>query len=193
MNSHKLEELKEEIKKCQKCALASLRHNVVVGEGNEKAKIMFIGEAPGFNEDQKGIPFCGEAGKVLDRLLEAAGLVRRDIYITNTLKCRPPHNRDPKKEEIEACRSFLQRQLEIIRPEIICTLGNYATSFILTKFSLASQIKGISRIHGKIFEYSDIFSKIKIMPLYHPAVATYNRSMEPVLTKDMEIISKLLK
>ncbi|MCD6134759.1 MAG: uracil-DNA glycosylase [Candidatus Omnitrophica bacterium] len=192
MGSHKLEELKEEVKKCRKCALASIRHNVVVGEGNEKAKVMFIGEAPGFNEDQKGVPFCGEAGKVLDRLLAVAGLKRGDIYITNILKCRPPHNRDPKKEEIEACRPFLERQLEIIKPEIICTLGNYATSFILTRFSLASQIKGISQIHGKIFEYSDIFSKIKIIPLYHPAVATYNRNMEPVLRKDIEIISKII-
>ena len=185
-----LEEIRKEVLKCRKCGLYRTRTNPVVGEGNPKAKIMFVGEAPGFNEDRMGRPFCGAAGRVLDELLESIGIKRKDVYISNLLKCRPPRNRDPQKEEISACSPYLERQIEIIKPKIICPLGRYSMRFLMEKYGLKDKIEPISRIHGRVFEISSLFQEIKIIPLYHPAVATYNINMKEVLKRDFRVLEK---
>jgi len=185
-----LEEIRKEVLNCRKCGLYRTRTNPVVGEGNPKAKIMFVGEAPGFNEDRMGRPFCGAAGRVLDELLESIGIKREDVYISNLLKCRPPENRDPQKEEISACSPYLERQIEIIKPKIICPLGRYSMRFLMEKYGLKDKIEPISRIHGRVFEINNLFQEIKIIPLYHPAVATYNINMKEVLKRDFRILEK---
>ncbi len=128
-----LQELHDSIKDCQRCRLASGRTQVVFGTGNPHAKIMFVGEAPGFYEDKQGIPFVGAAGKLLDELLEGAGLSRNDVYIANVIKCRPPDNRDPMADEVETCKPFLLQQIELIKPKVVCTLGNFAMQTLLGK------------------------------------------------------------
>jgi len=183
-----LEKIKEEVLNCRRCSLYKTRKNPVVGEGNIKAKIIFIGEAPGRNEDRQGVPFCGKAGKILDELLDAAGLKREEIYITNILKCRPPNNRDPEEEEIASCTPFLDRQLRLISPKIICCLGNFSTRYIMGNFDFKN-ISGISRLHGKVF----YFKEIRVIPLYHPAVATYNPQMGKILEEDFKKIKKVLE
>jgi len=184
--TEQLRKIKEEVLHCKKCPLYKTRKLPVIGQGNHQAKIMFIGEAPGASEDATGIPFCGAAGKILDELLNSIGMKRKEIYIANILKCRPPQNRNPQKEEIESCTPYLERQIKIIQPKIICTLGNYATAFILEKFGLKEKTQGISKIHGKKFTAENFL----IIPLYHPAVATYNPLMKEVLLKDFEILKK---
>jgi len=179
-----LDKIKGEVAGCKKCGLYKTRKLPVAGEGCKDSDIIFVGEAPGANEDRTGVPFCGAAGEVLDELLDKANIKREDIYITNILKCRPPGNRNPAKEEIKVCTPYLDRQIEIIRPKVICCLGNFAASYIMEKFGLKDKIKGISKIHGSIFDYQSIFVSMKIMPLYHPAAATYNVNMKPVLEKD---------
>jgi len=185
-----LREIKEEVLNCRKCPLYKTRTNPVIGEGSVETKIIFVGEAPGFNEDQKGQPFCGAAGKVLDELLNSVGIKREEIYITNILKCRPPQNRDPKTEEIESCTPYLEKQIEIIKPKVICTLGNYSTAFLMEKHGLKAQIQGISKIHGRVFSSNTLFGSIEIIPLYHPAVVTYNSNMKEVLKRDFKILEK---
>jgi len=186
----KLEKIKQEVLICKKCLLYKTRTCPVVGEGNPQSRIMFCGEAPGYNEDKTGHPFCGAAGKILDELLDFIGIKREEIYITNILKDRPPGNRNPKKEEIEACTPYLEKQIEIIKPEVMCTLGNYSTAFIMERYGLKNQIQGIGKIHGKIFEVKNLFQKMKIIPLYHPAVVTYNANMKETLKKDFKILEK---
>lgn len=160
----------------------------VIGEGSHYAKIMFIGEAPGRNEAKTGRPFCGAAGKVLDELLVSAGIARKDVYITNIVKDRPPFNRDPLPEEIEAYAPFLDRQIEIIRPEIIASLGRFAMSYIMQKFNLENQLDSISRMHGKAFDARASYGKIKVIPLYHPAVAVYNSNAKTGLIEDIQFL-----
>jgi len=184
------EKLKQEILNCKKCDLHKTRTNPVVGEGSPDTNIMFIGEAPGFNEDKQGIPFVGQAGKIFDELLNSIGLKREEIYITNILKCHPPQNRNPTQEEIKTCSIYLNNQIEIIKPKIICCLGNFATDYILKKFALKEKIQGISKIHAQIFNASTLTGIIKIIPLYHPAVATYNSNMLETLKKDFEILKE---
>ncbi len=186
----KLEEIKNEVLNCQRCPLYKTRTNPVMGQGNHQAKIMFIAEAPGFNEDLTGHPFCGASGEVLDELLNSVDIKRQQIYITNILKCRPPENRGPKPEEIKACSSYLERQIEIIKPKVICTLGNYSTVFVFERFGLKDQIQGISKIHGRLFESKTLFQNITIIPFYHPAVASYNPNMKQTLAKDFKILEK---
>lgn len=185
-----LENLKNEVLNCKKCSLYKTRKNPVFGEGNLNSKIMFVGEAPGYWEDIKGIPFCGAAGEILDELLKTIGLERKNVFIANLLKCRPPENRDPKPEEILICTPFLEKQIKIIKPKIICPLGRYSMKFIFEKYNLKEQIQPISEIHGKIFEIKDLFQDITIIPLYHPAVATYNPYMKKTLEKDFKILEK---
>lgn len=165
----------------------------VIGEGSHYAKIMFIGEAPGKNEAATGKPFCGASGKILDELLASAGIERKDVYVTNIVKDRPPLNRDPLPEEIEIYGPFLDRQIEIIKPEVIATLGRFSMDYIMRKFGLNLTYSGlttISQIHGKVFEAETSYGKIKVVPLYHPAVAIYNRTTEDVLIKDFQILSQ---
>lgn len=186
-----LEKIKEEVIVCKKCPLFRTRNYPVVGEGNHQAKIMFIGEAPGAQEDKTGHPFCGAAGKILDELLESVGIKREDVYITNLLKDRPPENRDPKKEELEACLPYLERQIEIIKPKILCSLGRFSMSFLMERFGLKDQIQPISKIHGRVFESRSLFQNIILIPFYHPAVATYNLNMKEILKKDFKVLENL--
>ena len=167
-----------------------LRTNAVPGSGNYDAKIMFVGEAPGYWEDQKGLPFVGRAGKVLDELLAEISLKREDVYITNIVKCRPPNNRDPDEDEIKACSPYLDRQIDIIRPKIIVPLGRHSMSYLLRKFGFEPE--PISRIHGEIFEARTLFGKIIIMPMYHPAVALYKPQLREELRNDFKKLKEIL-
>lgn len=186
LREEEMERVEKEIKECKRCELCKTRNNPVIGEGSLSAKVMFVGEAPGYYEDLKGRPFVGKAGKVLDELLESVGWERGEVYITNVLKCRPPGNRNPAVVEIKACTPYLDAQLEIIKPEVIATLGNFSLSYIFDKFGLKKD--KISKMHGKVFDVSTIASVKKIMPLYHPAVATYNPGMKEVLVEDFKML-----
>jgi DNA polymerase len=184
-------EIAQLINSCQKCDLSKTRTQVVVGEGSDDADIMFIGEAPGFNEDQQGRPFVGKAGKILDELLESIGFKRNEVFIANILKCRPPNNRNPLQSEIAECTGYLDRQIECIHPKMIVALGNFAASYIFSKFGLSYD--KIGKIHGKIFQITTIFGPLQIIPIYHPAAATYNPKMKEVLQQDFYKIIEALK
>jgi len=181
-----LVKIANKIKRCRKCDLYKTKTKSVPGEGSAKAKIMLIGEAPGKNEDIKGKPFVGAAGKVLDKLLQSVKLKRKDIFISNILHCRPPQNRNPRAAEIKACTPYLNQQINIIKPKIICPLGNFAASYTLEKFGKAKEkVKvSISKIHGKVFSAK----KMEIIPLYHPAAAVYNPRMFKILLQDFKIV-----
>ncbi len=189
----KINKIIKEIKGCKKCGLHKEAQNAVAGEGSLNAEIVFVGEAPGFNEDKQGKPFVGRAGKILDELLESINFSRNDIYITNIIKHRPPKNRNPTNEEIIACGPYLDKQLGIIQPKIICCLGNFSTKYIFEKYGLKDNIQGITKIHGKIFKVSTLVGTLKIMPLFHPAVATYNPRKIDVLKKDFQILKEVSK
>jgi DNA polymerase len=162
----------------------------VIGEGNHDARIVFIGEAPGKNEALSGRPFCGRAGKILDELLASVGLPRTEIYITNIVKDRPPSNRDPLPEEISAYAPFLDRQIEIIQPKVIATLGRYSMNYIMERFGLGSDIEPISRAHGKKYKAQAGYGTIDIVPLYHPAAAIYTQSLKETLLEDIKILKE---
>ena len=153
---------------------------------------MFVGEAPGKNEAATGRPFCGASGRVLDELLTSAEIKRADVYVTNIVKDRPPFNRDPLPEEIRVYGPFLDRQIEIIKPEIIATLGRFSMDYIMRKFGLDHLLQSISKMHGKVFEAETSYGKIKIVPLYHPAVAVYNANSKGELKKDFQVLKKFV-
>lgn len=163
----------------------------VIGEGSHFAKIMFIGEAPGRNEARTGRPFCGAAGKILDELLESVGIKREEVYVTNIVKDRPPQNRDPLPSEIEIYGPFLDRQIEIIQPKIIATLGRYAMGYVMNKLGLELELEPISKMHGRTFDTTTSYSAIKVVPLYHPAVAVYNSHTLDSLKSDFQILKDL--
>jgi uracil-DNA glycosylase len=163
----------------------------VIGEGDHHAKVMFVGEAPGKNEAATGRPFVGAAGKILDELLASAGIDRKSIYITNIVKDRPPFNRDPLPEEIEIYGPFLDRQISIIKPEAIVTLGRFAMTYIMQKFGLEDQLGPIGKLHGKTFEAKVDYGQVKIIPLYHPAVAVYNSNTKGMLVEDFKILKNI--
>jgi uracil-DNA glycosylase family 4 len=171
---------------CTRCALAKGRTQVVFGSGNPDAELLFVGEAPGFHEDQQGFPFVGQAGKLLDKLLAGIGLDRSHVYICNVLKCRPPGNRDPQPEEIEACESHLFRQVELIQPRVVATLGNFATKL------LSGKPLGITRVHGQEQWTTLGGNRVLLYPLYHPAAALYTPRMLQVLEEDFARIPALL-
>lgn len=179
-----LNQIREEVLVCQKCPLSKSRTIAVPGEGSFSAEIMFIGEAPGATEDIKGIPFCGAAGKFLDEMLEVIGLRRSDIFITNTVKCRPPENRDPEDSEKEACRPYLDRQFKAINPKLIVCLGRHSTSTFLPGAG------GISKLHGKALRRPD--GRV-YLPLYHPAAALHNGSLRETLINDFKKIPLIIK
>jgi uracil-DNA glycosylase len=182
-----LKSVYEEARDCVRCPLHQTRTTVVFGAGNADADLMLIGEAPGANEDRKGLPFVGQAGKLLDKLLLEIGLERKDVFIANTLKCRPPDNRDPHPNEIEACSEYLRRQVELIEPTVICTLGNFATKL------LRADNTGISRLHGQD-EVRVIGTRaVRLYPLYHPAAALYTPSTLETLRADFDRIPALLE
>jgi DNA polymerase len=171
---------------CTRCRLAQTRTQVVFGAGNPRAELMFVGEAPGFHEDKQGLPFVGQAGKLLEKLLAQIGLLREDVYIANVLKCRPPGNRDPLPEEIEACESHLFRQIELIEPTVVATLGNFATKL------LSGRPLGITRVHGQEQRTTLGGRSVLLYPLYHPAAALYTPAMLKVLESDFARIPELL-
>jgi uracil-DNA glycosylase family 4 len=182
-----LREYAEQTATCTRCALAEGRTQVVFGSGSPHADLMFVGEAPGFHEDQQGVPFVGQAGKLLDRLLEGIGLTRADVFVANVLKCRPPGNRDPLPEEIAACEPHLFRQIELIDPKLVATLGNFATKL------LSGRPTGITRVHGHEQEVTLGTRTVLLYPLYHPAAALYTPSMLKVLEDDFARIPALLE
>jgi uracil-DNA glycosylase len=171
---------------CTKCALAQGRTQVVFGVGDPNADLMFVGEAPGFHEDKQGYPFVGQAGKLLDKLLAGIGLERSQVYIANVLKCRPPGNRDPQPDEIEACEGYLFRQVELIQPKVVATLGNFATKL------LSGKPTGITRVHGAEQPTTLGGRKVLLYPLYHPAAALYTPAMLKVLEQDFSRLPELL-
>jgi uracil-DNA glycosylase family 4 len=183
--SNKRERLKEfylKIRDCDRCDLSKTRTKFVFGSGSAEARIMFVGEAPGKNEDLQGLPFVGQAGKLLDELLGSIGYDRSEVFIANVLKCRPPGNRDPRIEEINTCKDYLIEQIKIIDPKIICTMGRFSTQLLL------DTNKGISGLRGKIFR---IGNRI-IMPINHPAAALYTPSKMEVLKEDFQKIKRLI-
>lgn len=163
----------------------------VIGEGSHEAKIMFVGEAPGRNEAATGRPFCGASGKLLDELLAGVNIPRASVYVTNIVKDRPPENRDPSPEEIAIYGPFLDRQIEIIQPEVIATLGRFSMQYIMTKFGLTDVLRSISQIHGQLFETETSYGTVKILPLYHPAAAIYNRVLLETLKEDFQKLKGL--
>ncbi len=182
-----LREYAEQTATCTRCALAQGRTQVVFGAGNPNAELMFVGEAPGFHEDQQGVPFVGQAGKLLERLLEGIGLSRSDVYIANTVKCRPPGNRDPVPDELAACEPHLFKQIELIEPTLVATLGNFATKL------LSGRPAGITRVHGQEQEVTLGSRTVSLYPIYHPAAALYTPSMLKVLEEDFARIPELLE
>lgn len=166
----------------------------VLGEGSHDADIMFVGEAPGKNEAEQGRPFCGAAGKILDQLLASIHLPRKEVYITNIVKDRPPGNRDPLPEEIALYAPFLDRQIEVIQPKVVATLGRFSMEYIMNRYGLGDQCATISTIHGKVFSTTGPGgTTIHIVPLYHPAAAIYSRSKLPELEADMKVLTQFLK
>ena len=191
-----LRQIKDEIVGLKEGELCEIRkHNKVfpvIGEGSHEASIIFIGEAPGKNEAATGRPFCGAAGNVLKEMIESIGLGRQNVYITNIVKDRPPDNRDPSPEEIKIYAPFLDRQIEIIRPKIIATLGRYSMAYIMDKFGLKNELKSISHIHGKVFDAKSSYGEIKIIPLYHPAVALYQNGLKDQMFMDISVIRQFI-
>jgi uracil-DNA glycosylase len=171
---------------CTRCALAKTRTQVVFGAGAPDADLMFVGEAPGFHEDKQGVPFVGAAGQLLGKLLAGIGMTRDEVYIANTIKCRPPGNRDPQPEEIEACESHLFRQIELIRPKVVATLGNFATKL------LSGKPTGITQVHGREQHVVLGGSSVLLYPLFHPAAALYTPRMLDILAADFSRLPELL-
>ena len=171
---------------CTRCRLAQGRTQVVFGSGNPHADLMFVGEAPGFHEDKQGVPFVGQAGKLLDGLLSGIGLTRDEVFVANVLKCRPPGNRDPQQDEIESCEPHLFRQIELIEPRVIATLGNFATKL------LSGSPVGITRVHGQERPLTIAGRSVLLYPLYHPAAALYTPAMLKVLESDFARLPELL-
>ena len=182
-----LRDYAEQTASCTTCALSQGRTQVVFGSGSPDADLMFVGEAPGFHEDQQGVPFVGQAGKLLERLLEGIGLTRADVYVGNVIKCRPPGNRDPLPDEIAACEPHLFRQVELIEPKLVATLGNFATKL------LSGRPAGITRVHGHEQEVTLGSRTVLLYPLYHPAAALYTPSMLKVLEEDFARIPEILE
>ncbi len=160
----------------------------VIGEGNHSAEIMFVGEAPGENEAKTGRPFCGRAGKVLDELLASVGIERKDVYVTNIVKDRPPGNRDPYPDEIAIYAPFLDRQIEIIKPKVVATLGRFSMQYIMARYGLEFELDSISKLHGRSFQTLNF----QLVPLYHPASAIYNQHLLPTLKEDFKVLKTLV-
>jgi len=191
-----LKRIKDEVLALERSPLYEYRtknhYFPVIGEGDHYAKLMFVGEAPGRTEAQTGRPFVGAAGRILEELLESVGMNREEVYIANILKDRPPENRDPLPEEISVYGPFLDRQIEIIQPSVIATLGRYSLGYIMRKFELELYLQPISYMHGKSFVAKAPYGDISIVCLYHPAVAVYNNKMKDTLKKDFQIVTTLI-
>ena len=180
---HNLGEVFNEVSCCTKCGLCKTRTNTVFGEGNLKAKLMFIGEGPGQREDEQGRPFVGPAGQLLDKMIGAIGMTREDVYICNVVKCRPPYNADPKPEYAEACIPYLREQVRFIRPKVIVCLGRIATQHVL------QETAGITRIHGNVYKRKNFY----IVPTFHPAALLRDVDKKRLAWEDFKVIRDLLK
>ena len=181
----------ETVRTCARCPLAETRTNAVPGAGPVSARILFIGEAPGRNEDQQGIPFVGRAGSILDGLLAGIGVGRDEVFITNIVKCRPPKNRDPTTEEIETCRPYLERQLSLICPEVIVPLGRFAMRWVLESYGITPG--PISEVHGKVFQVQNTGCEQVVIPVYHPAATIYRPAFREVLAADFKTIQAVIE
>lgn len=186
-----MDELVAEIGACRKCRLWRNAKNPVHGEGSLDTLLMFIGEAPGYWEDVKGRPFVGAAGKLLDELLSNNGLKRGDVYLGNVVKHRPPENRDPRQDEIEACAPYLDRQIQVIKPRIIVTLGRHSTRHILSKANI--EVRGITEVRGRIYVERLLDHPVTIIPTFHPAAALYNPKYRSALEEDFQNIKSELE
>jgi uracil-DNA glycosylase family 4 len=176
----------DQVAGCERCALAKTRTQVVFGSGSPTADLMFVGEAPGFHEDKQGVPFVGAAGQLLSKLLAGIGLTRDEVYICNTVMCRPPGNRDPLPEELDACEPHLFRQIELIQPKLVATLGNFATKL------LSGRPNGITQVHGREQKVTLGGNEVTLYPIFHPAAALYTPRMLAVLEEDFRRIPELL-
>jgi DNA polymerase len=179
-NEEQLKIVSREMTNCQLCALSKTRHNLVFGDGNPNAQVVFVGEAPGADEDEQGLPFVGRAGQLLTKIIEAMGIKRKDVYICNILKCRPPGNRNPLPEEISLCEPFLKKQLQAISPKVICALGTFAAHTLLKTDVPITALRG--RFHT--------YNGIKLMPTYHPAYLLRNPSAKKPVWEDVQLIMK---
>jgi DNA polymerase len=180
-----LEQLRDEASRCNRCQLAKGRNRVVFGEGPADARIMFLGEAPGRREDETGRPFCGRSGLLLDQMLQEAGIDRSQVFVTSIVKCRPPNNRDPKSAEIASCSGWLGQQLNLIQPDFICTLGNFALR------SIRGDRTGITQVHGKPEERELDGRAIMLFPLFHPAAALRSTKTKNLLGEDLRRLAQL--
>jgi len=178
-----LEDLKYQVENCRKCGLWENRSHPVLGEGNPKAEVMFIGEAPGREEDRLGRPFVGAAGRLLDEIFSEIGIKRGEVYITNVVKCRPPGNRPPTKREVRACSIYLDKQISIIKPRIVVALGNTAASYILDRYNM--RFTSMRRTHGKVFKVGTMWGEMRILLTYHPAAALRNPGLREVIKEDL--------
>ncbi|MES2213320.1 MAG: uracil-DNA glycosylase [Patescibacteria group bacterium] len=192
----KMKEIRDELLEFKKSPLYKYRlenkYFPVVGEGSHTAQIMFIGEAPGKTEAETARPFCGRSGKLLDEMIASIGLDRKDVYITNVVKDRPPENRDPTPAEIKLYTPFLDRQIEIIQPKVIATLGRFAMEYIMTQMGIDDKLGPIGEMHGKEFTAQASYGKVDIVPLYHPAVALYNGGTKQTLLQDFQVLKKYI-
>ncbi len=177
-----LRALREHIGDCHRCPLGDTRNSVVFGTGREDAHVMFVGEAPGRNEDLRGEPFVGAAGRLLDELLASVDMSRSDVYIANIVKCRPPGNRDPRSVEIDTCTPFLREQVRLVSPRVIVTLGNFATRFVLGTTAAITGLRGIVHRRGHRV----------VLPIFHPAAALYDRTKRDVLFADIALLPGLI-
>lgn len=203
-STDKLRGVRDDVVQCRQCDLYKTRTNPVIGYGNHNADVVFVGEAPGEEEDKAALPFIGPAGHVLDKLLAYIGLKREDIYICNVVKCRPPGNADPTEEQKKECISYLTRQIEAIKPKVIVCLGNHATKSVLEIFGAVDKIQPISKIHGQLFSPDAIFqdasrklgqydlADVKIMPLFHPAAQLHNPPLAQALRSDFEKLKEAI-
>ena len=185
-----MDDLIAEVKGCRRCRLWGHAKSAVPGEGSLDAALMFIGEAPGYWEDVEGRPFVGRAGKLLDELLSSIHLERKNVYIANVVKHRPPENRDPRQDEIEACTPYLDRLIQMIKPKIIATLGRHSTRYILSKINV--KVSGITEARGQVYRTTLSGFSTKIIPTFHPAAALYNPNYETALHKDFKVIRSAL-
>ncbi len=183
--------LDDEVRDCRKCELYRSRVKPLCHGGSPDAEVMIIGEAPGYHEDLCGRPFVGKAGKVLDKLLDSIGLSRDKTFITSIVKCRPPSNKDPAAEQIRACKPYLERQMQIVRPRVIVPLGRFAGMFVFGKYNL--EWKRISEVHGRVYCVKSLFGSIWIVPLYHPSVVLYKPEMMDVLVGDFGAVGRCIK
>ena len=188
-----MERIASEVRVCVKCPLWEGRRNAVPGEGNVEASVVFVGEAPGYWEDVRGLPFVGAAGKILDGLLERTGLPRENVFITNVVKCRPPENRAPRPLEVATCTSlYLNRQISFTQPKIIATLGRHSTAYILSKAGF-ERVESITRFRGKVYDVRVLGFSVVVVPLYHPASVLHNPKYRDGLERDFQLLRAKLQ